>query len=157
VSFPIYIAAFYNALTKKEQKWHVTGSKTKVQSPFNFMSPQVLVFVFLALTSVVSIWRDMSHSQLSLATAWCVTNTFILGAFIVIAFKESWYNKHPRELVPDPIAGITDVADDEDDDQRALDALDAMIVRPTLEAPTPAASISETTTDIHDTQEVFAK
>ncbi len=155
VSFPIYIAAFYNALTKKEQKWHVTGSKTKVQSPFNFMIPQVLVFVFLALTSVVSIWRDLGHSQFSLATAWCVTNTFILGAFIVIAFKESWHNKHPRELVPDPIAGITDVDDDED--QRALDALDAMIVRPTLEAPTPAASISETTTDIHDTQEVFAK
>jgi cellulose synthase (UDP-forming) len=119
------------------------------------MIPQVLVFVFLALTSVVSIWRDMSHSQLSLATAWCVTNTFILGAFIVIAFKESWYNKHPRELVPDPIAGITDVADDEDDDQRALDALDAMIVRPTPKAP--AAATSETTTDINDTQEVYAK
>ena len=28
-------------------------------SPFNFMIPQVLVFVFLLLTSVVAIWRDL--------------------------------------------------------------------------------------------------
>ena len=26
-----------------------------------------------------------------------MTNTFILGAFIVAAFKESWRNKHPRQ------------------------------------------------------------
>jgi hypothetical protein len=164
VSFPIYIMAFYNALTKKEQKWHVTGSKTQVQSPFNFMIAQVLVFVFLALTSVVSIWRDLDNSQLSLATAWCVTNTFILGAFIVVAFKESWRNKHPRELIPDPVAGITDAADDED----APQALDTVIVRPTLEAHAAASHATEhpdTTTDVHapaaaatsEKQEVYAK
>jgi cellulose synthase (UDP-forming) len=109
VSFPIYIAALYNAITKKEQKWHVTGSKTKVQSPFNFMIPQVLVFVFLLLGSVVSIWRDLGNSQLSLATAWNVTNTFILGAFMVVAFKESWRNKHPRPaIVSDALANHLD-------------------------------------------------
>jgi len=130
VSFPIYISAFYNALTKKEQKWHVTGNKSKVQSPFNFMIPQVLVFFFLLFTSVVSIWRDMGNSQLSLATAWCVTNTFILGAFIVVAFKESWRNKHPRELTPDPVDGVAATYVVED----PTEALDALIVRPTLEA-----------------------
>jgi cellulose synthase (UDP-forming) len=60
------------------------------------MIPQVLVFVFLALSSVVSIWRDLGNSQFSLATAWSITNTFILGSFIVVAFRESWRNKHPK-------------------------------------------------------------
>jgi cellulose synthase (UDP-forming) len=96
VSFPIYIKALVNAISGKEQKWHVTGSKTVAESPFNFMIPQVLVFVFLALSSVVSIWRDLGNSLFSLATAWSVTNTFILGAFIVVAFRESWHAKHPR-------------------------------------------------------------
>jgi hypothetical protein len=144
VSFPIYISAFYNALTKKEQKWHVTGNKSKAQSPFNFMIPQVLVFFFLLFTSVVSIWRDMGNSQLSLATAWCVTNTFILGAFILVAFKESWRNKHPRELTPDPVDGVAAIDEVEDDHQ----TLDAMIVRPTLEARSGA---STSTTESEDT------
>ena len=109
VSFPIYISAFWNALTKKEQKWHVTGSKGKAQSPFNFMIPQVLVFIFLLLTSVVSIWRDLSNSLLSLATAWSVTNTFILGVFMIVALKESWHIKHPaRNLVPDVVEHLAD-------------------------------------------------
>ena len=50
VSFPIYISALCATRSpEKEQKWHVTGSKAKAQSPFNFMIPQVLVFVFLLL------------------------------------------------------------------------------------------------------------
>ena len=109
VSFPIYMSALWNAITKKEQKWHVTGGKGKAKSPFNFMIPQVLVFIFLLLTSVVSIWRDIGNSQLSLATAWNVTNTFILGAFMVVAAKESWHINHPRKnLVPDPVEHLAD-------------------------------------------------
>jgi cellulose synthase (UDP-forming) len=106
VSFPIYISALINAISGKEQKWHVTGSKSQAQSPFNFMIPQVLVFVFLALSSVVSIWRDMTNSLFSLATAWSITNTFILGAFMVVAFKEAWHIKHPRKVI------IVDAAED---------------------------------------------
>ena len=98
VSFPIYISALVNAFSGKEQKWHVTGSTTRAASPFNFIIPQVLVFFFLLFSSVVSIWRDLGNSQLSLATAWSVTNTFILGAFMVVALKESWHNKHPRKI-----------------------------------------------------------
>jgi cellulose synthase (UDP-forming) len=109
VSFPIYISALWNAIAKKEQKWHVTGSKAKAKSPFNFMIPQVLVFVFLVLTSVVSIWRDLGNSQLSLATAWNVTNTFILGAFMIVALKENWHINHPpKNLVPDPVEHLAD-------------------------------------------------
>ena len=127
VSFPIYISALFNAITKKEQKWHVTGSKTKAQSPFNFMIPQVLVFVFLLLGSIVSIWRDLGNSQLSLATAWNVTNTFILGAFMVVALKESWRNKHPR---PESAAS-DELANHLDDEPRPQTMV---IVPPALES-----------------------
>ncbi len=135
VSFPIYIAALYNAITRKEQKWHVTGSKTQVQSPFNFMIPQVLVFVFLLLGSVVSIWRDLDNSQLSLATAWNVTNTFILGAFIVVAFKESWRNRHPR-----PAVVGTELANHLDDE---IQPRTKVIVPPALESSLGVRSATE--------------
>jgi len=95
-SFPIYVKAFINAFAGKEQKWHVTGSKTRAESPFNFIIPQVLTFVFLALTSVVAIWRDVDNSQLTIATVWNLTNTFILGTFMVVALRESWHIRHPR-------------------------------------------------------------
>ena len=36
----------------REQKWHVTGRRGRPSSPFNFMVPQVLMFIFLLLTSV---------------------------------------------------------------------------------------------------------
>jgi cellulose synthase (UDP-forming) len=109
LTFPIYISALWNAIAKKEQKWHVTGSKAKAQSPFNFMIPQVLVFVFLVFTSIVSVWRDLGNSQLSLATAWNVTNTFILGAFMIVALKENWHINHPpKNLVPDPVEHLID-------------------------------------------------
>lgn len=148
VSFPIYVSALFNALAKKEQKWHVTGSTSKAQSPFNFMIPQVLVFVFLLCTSLVSIWRDLANSQLSLATAWCVTNTLILGAFIVVAFKESWHNKHPhREIVADPVDGIRpgETAESEE-------PLTTLVVAPVREAKLSVTATephpSETTDDI---------
>jgi cellulose synthase (UDP-forming) len=96
VSFPIYLQALINAFVGKEQKWHVTGGKGRPESPFNFIIPQVLVFVFLALTSVVAIWRDVDNSQLTLATGWNVTNTAILGVFMLVALRESWRNKHPK-------------------------------------------------------------
>ncbi len=99
VSFPIYLQALVNAFVGKEQKWHVTGAKGRPESPFNFIIPQVLVFVFLALTSVVAIWRDVDNSQLTLATAWNVTNTLILAVFMVVATRESRRNKRAaREL-----------------------------------------------------------
>ena len=95
VSFPIYTQAFLNAFAGKEQKWHVTGSKTRADSPFNFIVPQVLTFVFLALTSVVAIWRDVDNSQLTIATVWNLINTVILATFLTVALREDWRIKHP--------------------------------------------------------------
>jgi cellulose synthase (UDP-forming) len=112
VSFPIYTRALVNAFVGKEQKWHVTGSRSshggrrarKADSPFNFIIPQVLVFVFLLLTSVVAIWRDLSNSQLTLATAWNVTNTLILGAFMLVACREVWRINSPEQDLTPPVA-----------------------------------------------------
>ncbi|WP_426593991.1 glycosyltransferase family 2 protein [Cellulomonas sp. McL0617] len=89
VSFPIYCRALVNAVLKREQKWHVTGSKAKAASPFNFMIPQVLFFAFLTLTSVAGAWKDSSNGTFSLALAWNTTNALILGAFVVVAAREA--------------------------------------------------------------------
>jgi len=99
VSFPIYVKALSNALTGKDVGWHVTGSSSK-SSPFNFVVPQMLFFVFLALTTVVGVWRDAANGVFTLATAWNATNTVILGAFLVAVLRESHHLRHPRERMP---------------------------------------------------------
>jgi len=95
VSFPIYTKALWNVMTGKDVGWHVTGSAS-ARSPFNFAIPQTLFFVFLALTTVVAVWRDSENGVLTLATAWNATNTVILGAFLAAALRESQTRKHPR-------------------------------------------------------------
>jgi cellulose synthase (UDP-forming) len=97
-SFPIYVTALINVLTGKEQKWSATGDRRRASSPFDFMIPQVLFFVFLALTSVVAVVRDSDNGVFTLATAWNVTNTVILGSFIVAAMRESRGQKRERRL-----------------------------------------------------------
>jgi cellulose synthase (UDP-forming) len=88
-SFPIYVAALFNVITGKEQRWSATGDRSKASSPFNFMIAQVLFFVFLLLTSAVAISRDLDNGVLTLATAWNVTNTVILGSFVGAAMREA--------------------------------------------------------------------
>ena len=44
------------------------------------MMPQVLFFVFLVITTVVGVWKDLGNGYFSLALAWNATNTLILGA-----------------------------------------------------------------------------
>jgi cellulose synthase (UDP-forming) len=68
------------------------------------MVPQVLLFTFLLPTSFVAVWRDVNHSQLTLATIWNITNTIILGAFIGAAFRELARRRRPAvELETEPI------------------------------------------------------
>jgi cellulose synthase (UDP-forming) len=88
-SFPIYVRALINVITGHEQGWSATGNRSKASSPFNFMIPQVLFFVFLLLTSVVAIARDIDNEVITLATAWNVTNTVILGSFVGAAAREA--------------------------------------------------------------------
>lgn len=88
-SFPIYAKALVNVLVDREQKWTATGDKNRAQSPFNVMIPQILFFTFLFLTSIVAISRDVDNGMLTLATAWNVTNTLILGGFVATAAREA--------------------------------------------------------------------
>ena len=46
-SFPIYLHALWNAVTRRERQWHVTGRVGAAKSPFNYTFPQVMVFLFL--------------------------------------------------------------------------------------------------------------
>ena len=87
-SFPIYTKALWNVITGKDVGWHVTGSGSN-RSPFEFIVPQVLFLLFLALTSVVAIIRDVQNAQPTLATAWNVTNTFILALFVGAAARDA--------------------------------------------------------------------
>ena len=87
-SFPIYLRALRNAFTGVDTKWHVTGT-TKRSSAFNFIIPQVLTFVFLLGTSIVSIWRDVTLGQVNVATFWSVVNTLAIGAFLGVGFHEA--------------------------------------------------------------------
>lgn len=89
VSFPIYVRALGNVILGRDQAWHVTGGRRDRSSPFNVMIAQTLFFWFLFLTSIVAIYKDVSNGTLTLATAWNVTNTIIVGAFILTASAES--------------------------------------------------------------------
>jgi len=99
VSFPIYIKALLNVIKGKDVGWQATGT-ARGSSPFNFIIPQVLFFVFLLMTSFVAIWRDVDNGVLTLATAWNVTNTVILGGFLLSARKEARALRKGRPFAP---------------------------------------------------------
>lgn len=87
-SFPIYIKALVNAWLKVDTKWSVTGTTGGAASAFNFIHVQIYAFVFLACTTVVSIWRDQMMGTFNVATFWCTVNTVSLGTFLVVAALE---------------------------------------------------------------------
>ncbi|MFW7414626.1 glycosyltransferase [Demequina sp. SO4-18] len=101
VSFPIYVKAFVNAFTGRDVGWQSTGT-ARGQSPYNFIVPQLLFFLFLVLTSGVAIWRDVDNGVFTLATAWNITNTVILGAFVNAARREARALRKGRALSPRP-------------------------------------------------------
>ena len=121
-SFPIYSKALWNVITGKDVGWHVTGAGSS-RSPFDFIVPQLLFLLFLTLTSVVAIARDVQNGEATLATAWNVTNTLILALFVGAAAREAWG--------PRPVAERTTVTDLDAPQQRTI------VARP-LPAPAPA-------------------
>jgi len=88
VSFPIYVKALFNVLTGRDVGWQATGT-ARSNSPYNFVVPQMLFFLFLALTSVLAVIRDVTNGHATLAMAWNVTNTVILGAFLVSVTRDA--------------------------------------------------------------------
>jgi len=88
VSFPIYVRAFVGALLGRETVWHATGAKGTRSSAFAWMVPQAVVFVFLTITSVIGVLKQESTGLFTLALAWNVTNTLIVGSFLLQGARE---------------------------------------------------------------------
>ncbi len=88
-SFPIYIQAMWNAITRRDRQWHVTGRLGEARSPFNFTFPQVLVFLFLLLTTVVGAWKAEVTGTFNVALVWNALNTVVLGSFLTITYREA--------------------------------------------------------------------
>ncbi|MDB5167668.1 MAG: hypothetical protein JWN26_813 [Candidatus Saccharibacteria bacterium] len=95
VSFPIYIKAFFNALSKKDQAWKATNT-VSYDSPFNYVRIQVYVFVFLLLTSAVGLGKAIYTNQFSISLAWNALNTIIFGYFVCMAYAEALAIKRQR-------------------------------------------------------------
>jgi cellulose synthase (UDP-forming) len=89
VSFPVYLKALGNVLRHRDVAWNATGNRTAVQSPFNFIVPQMLIFGFLTIISVRGIWKTIYTGTLALSLIWNLINTGIFGAFMVAALRES--------------------------------------------------------------------
>lgn len=100
VSFPIYVKALCNAIFNREEAWSATGSRNAIDSPFNYIVPQVMVFLFLGFTSAVGIWKAYYYETSSLSLIWCLINTFIFGSFIIIAWREHRALKRERKTAP---------------------------------------------------------
>ncbi|GAA2749639.1 hypothetical protein GCM10009869_06220 [Amnibacterium kyonggiense] len=113
-SFPIYLKAISNVITGRKTTWSVTGAKGKSSSPFNYIVPQMLTFLFLALTSVVGVWRDMDNGVFTLASAWNITNSLIIALFIGFAAREHAQMKREarvaRRLTRVPTAPVDHVS-----------------------------------------------
>lgn len=98
-SFPIYIQAMWNAITRRERQWHVTGSQGGARSPYNYTFPQVLVFLFLLLTSVVGAWKAYVTGSFNVALAWNALNTVVLGIFLAVTHREARTARAERRAV----------------------------------------------------------
>jgi cellulose synthase (UDP-forming) len=84
-SFPTYLKALWNVLRGRDVGWQATNSKS-AESPYNYIVPQVVIFVFLAVCSVVGILDVLVHGhQISLALLWNIFNTYLFGYYIRLA------------------------------------------------------------------------
>lgn len=87
-SFPLYIRALFNAITRRDRAWHVTGRAGRANSPFDYVVPQALMWVFLLATSIVGLFLVEWTATLSIALFWNVLNTAVLTVFLGIAVRE---------------------------------------------------------------------
>jgi cellulose synthase (UDP-forming) len=89
VSFPLYLRALFNALSRRDRAWHVTGRAGRANSPFNYIVPQTLMWAFLLATSIVGIFVVEWTATVSIALFWNVLNTLVLTLFLGIAAREA--------------------------------------------------------------------
>lgn len=89
VSFPLYLRALFNALSRRDRAWHVTGRAGRANSPFNYIVPQTVMWAFLLATSIVGIFVVEWTAMVSIALFWNVLNTLVLTLFLGIAAREA--------------------------------------------------------------------
>ncbi len=89
VSFPIYLKALWNVLIGRDEKWNVTGQKES-DSPFNYIIPQLILFIYLVITLVIAGFDLMwyRNSGIWIAFTWQSINTGIFGYFIWMVYRE---------------------------------------------------------------------
>jgi len=88
VSFPIYVRAMLNGLLRRDVGWQATGNKSAIDSPYNYIVPQILIFLFLIFTSAVGIWKAYYTGTVAISLWWCLLNTFVFAGFIFTAMHE---------------------------------------------------------------------
>ncbi len=92
VIFPVYLKALWNGLFKRDERWNVTGQMNE-DSPFNYIVPQMLLFVFLLMVDSLAIINFYNSAQFSVALLWNLINTYVFGYFIFMAYRE--FRKKP--------------------------------------------------------------
>ncbi len=97
-SFPIYIKAFFNALSRREQAWSATNT-VSYDSPFNYVRMQVYVYIFLFLTTLVGIAKAIYTDEFSISLAWNALNTVVFGYFVWVAQKEAYTLRRQRTKI----------------------------------------------------------
>lgn len=104
VSFPVYLKALGNVLRHRDVAWAATGNRSTMQSPFNFIVPQMLIFGLLVIISVIGIWKSVYTGTLALSLFWNLLNTAIFGAFMVAAGRESRRLRRDAHRAEEPAA-----------------------------------------------------
>ncbi len=89
IAFPVYIRALVNVVFRKTERWNITGQVSNhPENPFNYITTQILVFLFLLIATLISLFDVYHLGDLFLAIVWNALNILIFGTFIVIAYQE---------------------------------------------------------------------
>jgi cellulose synthase (UDP-forming) len=99
-SFPIYIKAFLNALSGRDEAWQATNRVDGYDSPFNYIRIQTYIFIFLLLTTVVGIWKSIYTLEFSVSIVWAALNALIFGVFVSVAFREGARRQKRKNTTP---------------------------------------------------------
>lgn len=106
-TFPVYVKAFFNALLRRDVAWQATNSMNSFDSPFNYVRMQTYIFVFLAVTTAVGVWKGLYTDEFSVSLVWCALNTLVFGSFVFVAIREfiqlSKEARLLKKLAPKPL------------------------------------------------------
>jgi cellulose synthase (UDP-forming) len=97
-SFPVYLRALWNAWRRRDTTWHVTGAGGGGNSPYAFIVPQLLILLFLALTTVVGLWKVVMTQEVALSLVWNALNTAVFATFVAAAWREQRARRRASRL-----------------------------------------------------------